>query len=241
MSVYVEIGATKQIKTALEYAAALDFPMCITSKPGMGKSTTLRNECEKHGFAYVEADQTMNRIQGFYKGILAAYDRYTEKSQATELNTILKAVIENKRHWDRNPLLVVDEFQTLSVTLQRQLLYIQETNKLPMLLSGNPERIASTKQDQHALEQVRSRIGCPIEIFPPTEKDCEAIGIAYKLEGIETYNALKTFGAGKSVREICRLLKQARALHPEGTLQLRHLELAARLVYGTNFKFKAKK
>ncbi|MEM7067405.1 MAG: ATP-binding protein [Pseudomonadota bacterium] len=235
MNKFVEIGAVKQVRTAIDRARYLSFPICVTSAPGMGKTTTLLHECKNNNHVYVEASQAMNSVQGLYKGVLEAFGCSSEKSYIYELKTILKHRV--KPGYGETPkLLIVDEFQTLSLTLQRELLSLHENLGFPLLLSGNPERLARTKADKNSYEQIRSRIGPIVEIYPPSKEDCERLGIAYKVEGIDAYKALTAFGCVRSVRDICRLLQQSRIFNDGGSIQLRHLEMAGRSLYGSKFR-----
>ncbi len=226
---YVEIGATKQVRTAIDRALCLSFPVCVTSAPGMGKSAALKYECEKHDYRYVEINQTVNSASNLYRTLFEAYSGYLcEQQYLYQIRRALRQAVAPNWSKTRPRLLVVDEFQTLSVTLQRELLSIQEGFNIPLILSGNPERLARTKADKMAYEQIRSRVGPVIEIYPPAKEDCERLGAAYKVEGMDAYRDLVTFGSGKTVREICRLLDEAIRLRDGNSVQLRHLEMAAR-------------
>ncbi|MFB2553223.1 hypothetical protein [Ensifer soli] len=119
----------------------------------------------------------------------------------------------------------MDEAQTLEATALRELLNIQETCEFALIISGNGERIAKTKFDKGAWEQIDTRVGMDITLPGLNREDCQMIGATYGVEGMDAYNTISNFGTRTSVRLLARLLDNARSLTAKGgAIRLKHIE-----------------
>ncbi|MER8543888.1 hypothetical protein NKH17_31815 [Mesorhizobium sp. M1334] len=88
------------------------------------------------------------------------------------------------RYGPTRPLLV-DEYQNFTPTVLRELLHLQEHCGFALLLAGNTHRLAGTRRDTHAMDQIESRIGMRFEIGQPTREDCVRIGAEHNVEGAD--------------------------------------------------------
>ncbi|RWG76582.1 MAG: hypothetical protein EOQ70_33205, partial [Mesorhizobium sp.] len=85
---------------------------------------------------------------------------------------------------------MVDEYQNFTPTVLRELLHLQERCGFALLLAGNTHRLAGTRRDTHAVDQIESRIGMRFEIGQPTREDCVRIGAEHNVEGADAYEAI---------------------------------------------------
>lgn len=210
----------------------LDWPVLVSSEPGMGKTAAFKHLCAESNYAYFEANQHCNSYIGLFKSVLRAYGLYLCSHYKYELGRQCRRdIIE----WgeERPKLLVVDEYQTFSPTVLRELLSIQEATNLPLVLSGNNQRLASTKKDRVAAAQIYNRLGCVIRVPAPSADDCQSVGVEYNVEGKDAYAALIHYGARTSLRDLFRLLDHAKASRScGGSVRKEHLELAVMLLHG---------
>ncbi|QND69743.1 hypothetical protein HB777_37560 (plasmid) [Mesorhizobium loti] len=124
---------------------------------------------------------------------------------------------------------MVDEYQNFTPTVLRELLHLQERCGFPLLLAGNTHRLASTRRDTHAMDQIESRIGMRFEIGQPTREDCVRIGAEHNVEGTDSYEAIAIYGENTSLRALCYLLQNCAAgTSGFGSIRLPRIETTLR-------------
>lgn len=231
-NLFVEIGSVARIREGINYTLAFGEPVRITSQAGFGKTTGLYYLAEELGGYYCQIGQAHKSAPDMYRALLSACkilhdDKYTREM----FNTLLRR-LDDMNHsrmqiWGKPRLLIiVDEVQTLEATALRELLNIQETCQFGLVISGNGERIAKTKMDRGAWEQIDSRIGMEIRLPGLSRTDCDLMGAAYGVEGMDAYQALANFGTKTTPRMLGRLLENAKRLTAgTGAIQLRHIEI----------------
>lgn len=229
-SLFAEIGSVRRIREGISYAMTFGWPTRIVSQSGYGKTTALYYLTHELGGAYCLAGQAHKKTPDMYRMLLAAFGIKTDRTYARDLfNELIWKLRPSdwEREYDPKPrkLLIVDEVQTLEATAQRELLNIQETCDLALIISGNGERIAGTKIDRAAWEQIDSRIGMNIRLPGLTREDCQLIGSAYGVEGMDAYEAIANFGTQTTARILGQLLDNAKRLtRTGGAIQLQHLQ-----------------
>ncbi|MFB9951973.1 AAA family ATPase [Rhizobium puerariae] len=228
--IFIEIGAVKRTRGAIQYALESEYPAYIISDPGYGKSTALHYLSQAENGAFLQISDQTKSVSGLYRGLLKALDCYSwgpyERDQYERLVSTLKS-----RSFDGSrPLIIIDEFQALEDRAKRELLKIQEDCRLALVLGGNAERITSSnsgKKDALALKQIESRIGMRVFLPALTRPECVDIGAAYGLEGMDAYEAVENLGTQTNVRTLCMVFQQARKMAgPTAALRLNHIRTA---------------
>ncbi len=229
---FVEIGSVARIREGINYTMAFGEPVRITSQAGFGKTTGLYYLAEDMGGYYCQIGQAHKSAPDMYRTLLAACEIYHDDKYTRELFNTLVDVLGRRNIWRMEHsekgrlLIIVDEVQTLEATALRELLSIQETCQFGLVISGNGERIAKTKMDRGAWEQIDSRIGMEIKLPGLSRTDCELMGAAYGVEGMDAYQALANFGTKTTPRMLGRLLENAKRLTAgTGSIQLRHIQI----------------
>lgn len=226
---FVEIAPVQDIRAGITYAQNFGWPSRVISRPGYGKTTALFYLAEELGGIYCHVGQAQSQTPDMYRMILKAAGNSRDKTYTRDLFDELVWTFRPD-YWggreDERPrqLLIVDEVQNLVATAQRELLNIQETCNLALVMSGNGERLARTRIDKAAWEQIDSRVGMEIFLGPLTRRDCEIIGAAFGVEGMDTYEAISNFGSQTSARMLGQLLDSAKRLTPHGgSIRLQHI------------------
>lgn len=228
---FADIGSVQRIREGIVYAQCFQWPARIVSKAGYGKTTALYYLAQEMGATYCLAGQAHKTVPDMYRMLLTAFNIRTDRTYTRELFNDLVWNLKPSQ-WEidtgapsKRHTLIVDEVQTLEATAQRELLNIQETCNLALIISGNGERLARTKIDRAAWDQIDSRIGMDITLPSLTRKDCELIGAAYGVEGMDAYEALANYGTQTTARYLGQLLDTARRLVREGgAIRLAHIE-----------------
>lgn len=221
---YVETSAAQMIRTALSIATKFRFPVLAVGAVGVGKTAALRQLKAEGAAAYWEVTQHTKGVKPMFLKLLDAYHIMPYHQFTYELGDQVRRNLEG----NRLPLLV-DEYQNLAPIVLRELLSVQERCGFPLLLAGNRERLASTKRDKGAMEQIESPIGAVFHIGLPTREDCINIGVEYNVEGRDAYEAIANFGQNTSLRRLCFLLDICvAATGGVGSLSLQRIETTLR-------------
>lgn len=229
-SLFAEIGSVRRIREGISYAMTFGWPTRIVSNAGYGKTTALYYLAQELGGTYCQVGYAHKTVPDMYRMLLAAFNIRSGKTYTRDLFDELIWDLQRSdfaREYNPKPrtLLIVDEVQTLEATAQRELLNIQETCDLALVISGNGERIAGTKIDRAAWRQIDDRIGMDIPLPGLTREDCQLIGSAYGVEGMDAYEAIANFGTQTTVRILGQLLDNAKRLtRTGGAIQLQHLQ-----------------
>ncbi|MEP4768252.1 MAG: AAA family ATPase [Roseibium sp.] len=229
---FVDISASREIRKAIDVAREIPkYPVLISSKPGMGKSTALRHYARKLGAFYCEVGHADKTVKGMLKMIIEATGFGTSYRFVKDLSDT--AVARLYEGYSSKRLLIVDEVQNLDLSAFRELLRIHEEAGCALVLSGNDKRLARTRIHDSALDQIVSRLGFRVELGSPLEEDCRDIAVDYNVEDTEAYKALAHFGRQTSVRDLVRLLVFAEKLKGQsGSINLHHLKAAFLTIYG---------
>ena len=226
---FVEVMASRQAKSAIEAAFSLGYPALITGAPGTGKTTALMHHVKAYDGVYCAVGLADKTHRGMLEMLVSAYQLWNNAQYLNKLSEIVYSCLSS----ERGKLLIVDEYQTMEPAVLRELLNIQETCGIALVLSGNTERLAGTRRDEAAIEQINSRIGVHVKIGSPLPEDCVSIGVEFNVEGKDAYDVLKAYGCRSSLRQLVQLLEIAEGLSGGlGSLQLHHLEQAALMKHG---------
>lgn len=229
---FVETSTAQTMRAALDMATMLRFPVLAFGDVGLGKSAALEQLRTEGKAAYWEVPTSIKGHKTMFLMLMEAYCIMPSKKNTYDLDQqLMRALggryVSGEKVGD-HPL-IVDEYQNLAPTLLRELFRLQERCEFPLLLSGNRERLASTKRDASAMEQIESRIGQRFQIGKPTRLDCINIGAEYNVEGRDAYDAIANYGQNTSLRALCHLLdKCVAATGGVGSIGLRHIEMVLR-------------
>ncbi|QND52788.1 ATP-binding protein [Phyllobacterium sp. 628] len=225
---FVEISAVKRIRDGIQYAQNIGSPVQIVSDPGYGKTTALYYLAKDMGGVYCHVGQSHKSVPDMYRMLLAACGIYHDCNYTRDLyGVLIRSLRPSEYALEHEPrkLLIVDEIQTLEATAQRELQNIQETCNLALVISGNGTRLARTKVDHTAWKQVDERLGMKIKLPRLDRQDCDLMGAAYGVEGMDTYNAIADFGSRTNARFLGRLLNDAKMLTSgTGGIRLHHIQ-----------------
>ncbi len=146
---FFETSVAIQIRDAMRFAQTLKRMVIITSPPGDGKTESLRHYANAQT-VYLTARSTMHTLNMLQE--LAERIKVTQRNNA---DTILRRLIDGFTEKPRT--LIIDEAQHLRVRSLDAIRAIWDETRIPVILAGNDELIATMKSDpRHA--QILSRL-----------------------------------------------------------------------------------
>lgn len=191
MTIFVETRATLTVRAGFDTAVKMRYPVLAVGKAGLGKTVALNWIAAQSGAAYCEVAQHTKAIRPMF---LMLHDAYGVQKDSKHTYDLAKDCMNflGAGYGPTRPLLV-DEYQNFTPTVLRELLHLQERCGFALLLAGNTHRLAGTRRDIHAMDQIESRIGMRFEIGQPTREDCVRIGSEHTLrEPTHTKRLLST-------------------------------------------------
>lgn len=229
-----DLTATLLVGEAVD--TALKLPSCgptmVTGDAGTGKSTALQHFAALHNGVYCHASHRTKTVKGLYQLLLDSAEHYYSRSFTQDLAELVYSRFDP---WGgKGRLIIVDEVQNIGLDALRELLNLQETCGLPMVLSGNDKRLAQTKTHAPALDQIVSRIGVRVRLGKPASDDCTRLAEAFGVADTRAVAALANYGQNTSLRELSRILEMATT--DGGTIEFRHVEQRVRLFHGGDRK-----
>jgi DNA transposition AAA+ family ATPase len=226
---FVDLSATQAVGNAVLAALQLDYPSLVLGEAGTGKTTALVHHATEHNAIYCHASHASKTVRGMYELVLAAAGWSSKSTFTRDLGEVVYSRLDP---WgqQRGRMLIVDEVQNLGLDALRELLNLQETCRLTMVLAGNDKRLAQTRSHDTALEQVTSRIGFRVRLPRPSAEDCRQLAEAFGVAETRALTALSAFGQGTSLRDLARILEIVTL--GNSTVALRHVEQAVRSVHG---------
>lgn len=227
---FVDLSATKTVSQAVKVALQLDYPSLVLGEAGTGKTTALVHMAAVVDRAiYCHASHSSKTVRGMYELLLKAAEWNTNSTFTRDLADIAYSRFDP---WGeaRGRLVIVDEVQNLGLDALRELLNLQETCRLPMVLAGNDARLARTRSHDSALEQITSRIGFRARLPRPSSEDCQTLASAFGVTDSKAVAALASFGQGTSLRDLSRILEIVTL--GGSAVAMRHVEQAVRSVHG---------
>ncbi|MEJ0012896.1 MAG: AAA family ATPase [Bauldia sp.] len=222
------------IEAAFETAVSsrLVEPVAIIGDAGVGKTTALTHIAGKRTkVAFVTVTPTNRRLKAMLAMAVAAFRIPTDAFYAADLASALEYNLEYlvADGW----CLVVDEVQLLDAEAVFQLCKYTELFRLPLILAGNSHSLKRTRATASAIEQVRSRIGRWVIIDGVSADDIREFAIDANVEGREAHELLVRYGRQASLRELARLLDEARTFAGEGgSIRLAALHEALASIHG---------
>ena len=223
---FVEINAARQVRVAVETALASRCAVRITSNPGRGKTFALWHICEQLGGYYCQVASEQKAGRGLWEMLLASAGVIHDCRHAGDMADLVYSRFDCRRE-SEPMLLVIDEYQNIEPAYQRELLSLQETTQIALVLAGNTVGLRRRSVDVIALEQIDDRIWHNVTVSELSAEDCCSIGVEFNVEGKDAYSAITAFGLGSNARQLVRLLTYAKALtQGQGSVQLRHIESA---------------
>jgi hypothetical protein len=128
-------------------------------------------------------------------------------------------------------VLLIDEAQNLPLKAVRELLYLWDKTRLPIIFCGNHEVLKRVNVDHGAFAQISRRIPLREEITGILDADSDLITNTFGVEGVDCYAVMRQIGAKFHADGIVHVLTRARKIAaPRNTIRLHDIHDALELM-----------
>lgn len=132
-------------------------------------------------------------------------------------------------------LIILDEAQNLKLDTLATIMAIYNATAVPFAFVGNHHVLTATHGHVPALDQITDRISLRHTVNIPGlhADDIRLFAMHFGVERADAYQYLSAYGANKSLRRLCGLLREARLVAgPRGSIRLPHLREAVATLHG---------
>lgn len=224
--VFIETPTVKRIHDMLDYCQQEQDIGIIVGKPGVGKTTALRqytyaHNSKSYGVLYCSMAPALNSMSAVLNLLVSELGGKPTR-QISELHEMMTCHV----HSFSMPLVIIDEAQLLSDLIIDELRCIYDECNFPLIFCGNDQfRSRFNNAKAASFTQFTSRVGIRLDIDEPCANDIVAICDAFDLDKSDktlkyVTEIAKTAGG---IRVIGKFSSQARKLVEKG--KITHIEL----------------
>jgi DNA transposition AAA+ family ATPase len=228
----VETQTANIIRERVAAAIRSADPIAILGPSGIGKTTVLAAIARgQAGARFVTVQPALNSMFNVLSMIADAFGAAVMKRYPGELADILSYHMPDAV--ERGDFLILDEVQTMPANVLRQVLTLNDLFRLPIILAGNEYALKRTRANAAAFDQIDSRTD-KLHLSGSSEADVQAFCIDRNVEGCDAFELAARFGLQRSLRELVKMLDEARRFAgPTGSLRRGHIFDALSSLLGT--------
>lgn len=216
-------SVSARIEDAVAFAQTTNLTVVIRGPAGMGKSSALADIARRRSDRAValEIVQSGRTVKGLLSSVVAAMGISTYRVNVSDLHDILHSRLYDMACSDR--FLMIDEVQNADLNGIRCLLGLQEHTHVPLVLCGNAAALKRTASAAAAFDQIEDRVGKWVELVRPAADDIRDIAMAWGVEGVESFDAIVTYGQKMTIRKTVRLLRICREITGGAPIRFDHI------------------
>ncbi len=229
---FVETESFREVSEAVDFALRTRWPIVITGPAGVGKTAAISEIAHRDPrAAFVTIMPSSKSMRALLRMACEAFGFWTERSYRDDLHDILRHQLPGAAEGGR--FLIVDEVQLLGGLEVLELVKFSELYRLPVVLAGNEYAVKRTRANAAAFDQVSSRVGRWLRFRGVSETDLIAFCVDHNVEGRDAYDLIVRFGKRRFLREVVKLLAEARQFAGEkGPIRAAHITDAMAYLYG---------
>ena len=215
---FIETPTAERIMSALAYAQASRDMVSIVGAPGTGKTYAIKR------FASLYRDVWHATITPACSTVVPALEEVAEAVGLREISAgaryLSRAIRARVR--DTKGILVVDEFQLLSLGAIEELRAIHDAEGVAIALVGNEvgyARMSGSRAAHHA--QIYSRLGMRLHITPPSPRDVLRLAERENIEEPKSLTLLERIGSRPGgLRSVTKVIRFAKAAGQQPTFAM---------------------
>jgi hypothetical protein len=222
---FVETAISQLIFDVIEDARENNICAAVVGSPGVGKTMALGAYAKKHRAPFITATAVLSgSLLALFRHVSAELGHYPEKG-LSDLQQRLFA-------YDfANTVLLIDEAQNLPLKAVRELLYLWDETRLPIIFCGNQEVLKRVNVDHGAFAQISRRIPRREQIAGILDSDSDVITNTFGVEGVDCYAVMRQIGAKFHADGIVNVLTRARKIAaPRNVIRLHDIRDALEML-----------
>lgn len=223
--VFVETAISSLIFNVIEDARENNICAAIVGSPGVGKTMALKAYEEKHRAPMITATAVMSgSLLALFRHVSSELGHYPEKG--------LSDLQQRLFNYDfSSSVLLIDEAQNLPLKAVRELLYLWDETRIPIIFCGNQEVLKRVNVDHGAFAQISRRIPLREEITGILDADSDLITNTFGVEDLESYAVMRQIGAKFHADGIVHVLTRARKIaHPRNVIRVHDIHDALEMM-----------
>ncbi len=181
--VFIETPTVKRIHDMLTYCHQEDDIGIIVGKPGVGKTTALKQyallkNSKSFSVLYCSLSPALNSMSAVLNHLVSQLGGGNSR-QISELHEKMLYFVNSFSM----PLIIIDEAQILSDNIIDELRCIYDAKNFPLIFCGNAKFKSRFNNAKAAsFTQFTSRVGIRLDIDEPCPKDIEAVCEAFSID-----------------------------------------------------------
>jgi DNA transposition AAA+ family ATPase len=229
---FIETDTYREVKDAVEFGLRTREPIIITGPSSVGKTTALVAIVERDPrAALVTLMPSAKSMRALLRATCEAFGFHTDRGYREDLYDILRHQLPGAA--ERGRFLIVDEVQLLGLLEVFELVKFSEIYGLPVVLCGNEHALKRTNANAAAFDQIEMRKGKWLRLKGVSEADLIAFCVDHNVEGREAYDLIVRFGRRSLLRNVVRVLREARQFAGEkGPIRAANIADAMAYLYG---------
>lgn len=203
---FVETAISQLIFDVIEDARENNICAAVVGSPGVGKTMALGAYARKHRTPFITATAVLSgSLLALFRHVSSELGHYPDKGLSD-----LQQRLFGFNFTDT--VLLIDEAQNLPLKAVRELLYLWDETRLPIIFCGNQEVLKRVNVDHGAFAQISRRIPRREEITGILDSDSDVITNTFGVEGVDCYAVMRQIGAKFHADGIVHVLTRARKI-----------------------------
>lgn len=217
---FVETSVSKIIFDVLNRARSENQCAAIIGSPGVGKTLAIKEWMREHHLrSYLACTGTIaGSMRSLLSEIAIVLDIYPERGIAATHLALMRA------RYVPGAILILDEAQNLPDKHYRELLYLWDEARLPIVFTGNRDVLKRVNTDTGPYAQISRRVARREELHGIEAFDCDRIASRLGVEGMDAFRALRIIGDKFHADGVVKAIQEAQSFCGESSsVRIEHI------------------
>lgn len=203
---FVETSVSRVIFDVLERARSERKCAAIVGAPGVGKTAAIREWAARH---HIDSCLTCTgTVAGSMRSLLEEIADllgvYRERGIAATHRALMRT------QYNAGEVLILDEAQNLPDKHYREVLFLWDEAKLPIVFCGNPEVLKRVNIDSGPYSQISWRVTRREQVYGIEAEDADRLASRLGVEGMDAYRALRIIAERFHAAGVVKAVEEAR-------------------------------
>jgi hypothetical protein len=224
------------IETIIHNARHKRQSALIRGVPGVGKTHTIRKIEEENPSKHkaITASAMNQSPRAFFEELANCFGIYSKwKSRHDIFNHVLGHLCYSDH--SQGVIVIIDEAQNLTLETLDVLMDLGDRSGVPYAFVGNHHALKISQVNDSLFNKLIDRVSAKytVSIDGVHSDDARLFAVHFNVDGVDAYDYVTAYSAGKSLRRLCEFLREGREIAgPRGSIRLQHLREAVASVHG---------